>query len=212
MTAQPELGTVELLATTPTLLPGQSADTAADPIALLSFSLASKDGETKGHCERLASRAVALGRALRLAEAEIEALRLGGILHDIGKLFIPDAIIHKACALTASERVIMNEHPVLGERLCAPIAALRPALPVIRHHHERFDGSGYPDRLCGEQIPLVARIVQIVDIFDALTTARPYKPAWDLQKSLRTMRGEGERGWIDGRLLREFTLLINCCG
>jgi putative two-component system response regulator len=146
--------------------------------------------------------------ALQLPDPDITALRLGGIVHDVGKLFIPDSILHKAAPLDGRERAIINEHPALGERLCAPLKALAPALPIIRHHHERFDGSGYPDHLAGEQIPLVARIVQIVDIFDALSTARPYKPAWTLEQSLRTMRAEAERGWIDRRLLREFATLI----
>jgi putative two-component system response regulator len=136
-------------------------------------------------------------------------LQLGGMVHDVGKLFIPDDILHKPAPLTERERAIVNEHPALGERLCAPVRALAPALPAIRHHHERFDGSGYPDHLCGEQIPLIARIVQIVDIFDALTTDRPYKAAWTVEHSLRTMKGEAERGWLDGKLLREFQKYIS---
>jgi putative two-component system response regulator len=182
---------------------------APDPVSLLSVSLSSKDDETKGHCERLASRAVGLGRALRLPENEIAALDLGGMVHDVGKLFIPDTILHKPAPLNRHERAIINEHPILGERLCAPVPALAPALPIIRHHHERFDGSGYPDHLFGEQIPLVARITQIVDIFDALTSDRPYKPSWTGEQSLRTMQIEAERGWIDARLLREFQKYIS---
>lgn len=210
MAARYELGAIELTAfATPMFAPApKRLDSAENPLALLSVSLTYKDGETSGHCQRLAARAVGLGRALELPEAEIAAMNLGGMVHDVGKLFIPDNILHKPAPLNGRERAIINEHPILGERLCAPVPSLAPALPIIRHHHERFDGSGYPDNLFGDQIPLVARITQIVDIFDALTTARPYKPAWSVELSLRTMRSEAERGWIDCRLLREFAALL----
>lgn len=211
MAARHELGAIELTTyEMPVVAPvATHLDSAEDPLALLSVSLIYKDDETSGHCERLAGRAVGLGRALELPEAEIAALNLGGMVHDVGKLFIPDNILHKPAPLSGRERAIINEHPILGERLCAPVPSLAPALPIIRHHHERFDGSGYPDHLFGDQIPLVARITQIVDIFDALTTARPYKPAWSVDLSLRTMRSEAERGWIDARLLREFQNYIS---
>src|SRR5215472_5305826 len=184
-----------------------------DPLAItaLALSLSFRDDSTKRHCERLSSRAVALGQALQLPADDIHALRLGGMVHDVGKLFIPEDILNKPSQLSAHERSIVKEHPALGERFCAPVKALAPALPIIRHHHERFDGSGYPDGLFGEQIPLIARIVQIVDIFDALTTARPYKPAWMLEHSLRIMEAEAGRGWIDGRLFHEFSSLMTRC-
>lgn len=187
---------------------GASPTSPADALVLLASNLSSKDGETGSHCRRLAQWAVALGRALTLKPAELEALHLGGLVHDIGKLFIPDPILQKPAPLTVRERAIIQEHPVLGERLCTPIARLHPALPIVRHHHERYDGSGYPDRLGGEAIPLIARIVQVVDVFDALTSARAYKPAWTVDQALRTMRAEAERGWLDTRVLREFTLQI----
>ena len=208
-----QFDSVELIeqATPGLRLLGTESGGVADPVLLLAFSLSSKDNETSGHCERLSCRALVLGRALQLSPDEISALRLGGIVHDVGKLFIPDDILRKAGPLDAGERAIINEHPALGERLCKPIRMLAPALPIIRHHHERFDGSGYPDHLFGEQVPLIARIVQIVDIFDALTTARPYKPAWTLEQSLRTMKAEASRGWIDGRLFREFSSLMTKC-
>src|SRR5947209_6422821 len=211
MVARHELGAIELTVfAAPVIAPvSRRLGSADDPIALLSVSLSSKDDETKGHCERLAGHAVGLGEALELREAEIAALNLGGMVHDVGKLFIPDTILHKPAPLNGRERAIINEHPILGECLCSPVPSLAPALPIIRHHHERFDGSGYPDHLCGEQIPLIARITQIVDIFDALTTTRPYKPAWTAEQSLRTMRAEAERGWIDRRLLREFDSYIS---
>ncbi len=210
MAARFEFGALQRMVLAAPAVPaaGRYPSSSADPVSLLSLTLSSKDGETKGHCERLAGRAVAMGRALQLTASEIAALELGGRVYDVGKLFIPDSILHKAAPLNHRERAIVNEHPILGERLCAPVTALAPALPIIRHHHERFDGSGYPDRLYGEQIPLVARITQIVDIFDALTTARPYKPAWSIAQSLATMQGEAERGWIDPRLLREFAALV----
>ena len=211
MAARHELGAIELtvLAAPMVATEADRLDSVPDPVSLLSVSLSTKDDETKGHCERLAGRAVSLGRALQLGQADIDALKLGGMVHDVGKLFIPDTILHKAAPLNRRERAIINEHPILGERLCAPVPSLAPALPIIRHHHERFDGSGYPDHLFGEQIPLVARITQIVDIFDALTTTRPYKPAWSVERSLCTMRSEAEWGWIDRRLLREFQTYIS---
>ncbi|HKD90353.1 MAG TPA: HD domain-containing phosphohydrolase [Terriglobales bacterium] len=184
------------------------AEPGAGAITARALSLSFRDDSTRRHCERLSSRAVALGQALQLPADDIHALRLGGMVHDVGKLFIPEDILNKPSQLSAHERSIVKEHPALGERFCAPVKALAPALPAVRHHHERFDGSGYPDHLCGEQIPLIARIVQIVDIFDALTTERPYKAAWTAEQSLGTMATEAERGWLDERLLREFAALV----
>jgi putative two-component system response regulator len=187
------------------LVPGGAAEAVA--LALAS-SIESKDRYTRGHCDRLSWYASELGRRLGLSEGEIEALRIGGIVHDIGKLAVPDSVLHKPAALDSAEWELVREHPILGEQMCAGVPALQPVLPIIRSHHERFDGGGYPDRLVGEEIPLLARIVQIVDIYDALTTARPYKPAWSTDRALRIIADEVSAGWWDGRVFREFRAMI----
>ena len=174
----------------------------------LALKLETKDQGTAGHCRRLSANALALGLSLRLSPRELYALRIGGVVHDIGKLAVPDSILHKPAPLDAAEWAIMRQHPIVGERMCARIANLQPALAIVRHHHERWDGSGYPDHLAGERIPLLARIVQIVDVFDALTSSRPYKPAWTAAQALITMQREAERGWLDGRLFREFARMV----
>ena len=172
--------------------------------AVIQQQLDRKDEGTSGHSRRLSYYSLRLGVALHLASAELQALQIGGVVHDIGKLAVPDSILHKPAALTSSEWMIMRQHPIVGEHLAARIPSLRPALPIIRHHHERWDGSGYPDHLAGDRIPLLARIVQIVDVFDALTTSRPYKPAWSTAQALLTMQREADREWLDRRLFREF--------
>ncbi|MBV8208221.1 MAG: HD domain-containing protein [Acidobacteria bacterium] len=178
------------------------------PAAAVLVPALANDKEASSHSDRMCRLVVAVGKALTLGESDIRGLWLGAALHDVGKICIPGSILRKAGPLAAEERAILNEHPALGERLCAPYRALKAALPIIRHHHERFDGSGYPDRLAGEAIPLAARIVQIVDIFDALITARCYKPAWPIGQALAGMRAECDEGHIDARLLREFARLI----
>src|SRR5580692_9282761 len=136
-----------------------------------------RDQYTGKHCQRLAVASVMLGEALGLPSQDLTALYRGGYLHDIGKIGIPDAILFKRGALTSEEWEVMRSHPVRGEEICHPMRSLAPVLPIIRSHHERWDGTGYPDGLAGEEIPLVARILQVADIFDALTTERPYKLA-----------------------------------
>jgi putative two-component system response regulator len=132
------------------------------------------------------------------------ALRRGGLVHDIGKLAVPEHILLKPGPLTPEERKIMEQHTIAGERICAPLRSFRNVLPIIRHHHEKWDGSGYPDGLKGDQIPLTARILQITDIYDALTTDRPYRKALSQEKAFAIMRDEVKRGWWDGSILDEF--------
>ena len=174
----------------------------------LALSVEAKDPYTTGHCDRLARYSVALGRRLGVAEEYLKALHRGGILHDVGKIGIPDSILLKPGQLTQEERAVMQAHPVIGERICAPLKSLRMVLPIIRHHHERWDGSGYPDGLAGEAIPLTARILQVVDLFDAFTTQRPYKPAFSLEQSVELMREETRKGWWDARLMELFIRLV----
>ena len=163
-----------------------------------------RDSDTHGHCDRLSGYASRLGERLNLDPATIHALRLGGIVHDIGKVAVPDAILFKPGPLTDEEWAVMRMHPIEGERICSGLNAFRRVLPIIRSHHEKLDGSGYPDGLKGEEIPMSARVLQMVDIYDALTTNRPYKPAMSTARALEIMQDEVHRGWRDARVFTEF--------
>jgi putative two-component system response regulator len=167
-----------------------------------------RDPDTHGHCDRLSGYASRLGERLNLDSATIQALRLGGIIHDIGKVAVADAILFKPGPLTDEEWAIMRMHTIEGERICAGLASFRRALPIIRNHHEKMDGTGYPDGLKGEDIPMSARVLQIVDIYDALTTNRPYKPAMSTARALEIMQEEVHRGWRDPRVFAEFRDMI----
>lgn len=174
----------------------------------LGRSIEGKDPRTEGHCERLALYGTRLGVRLGLDEATVEAISYGGFLHDIGKVAVPDAILLKQEALTPEEWVIMKKHPLTGEHICGPVHSFSRVLPIIRHHHERWDGSGYPDGLAGEEIPLTARVLQTVDIYDALTTARPYKAALSPEEALDTMESEVARGWWDPFCFEAFASMV----
>jgi HD-GYP domain-containing protein (c-di-GMP phosphodiesterase class II) len=141
----------------------------------LASAVDAKDPYTAGHSVRVQLIAKDLGAEMSCSESELEALEWGGLLHDIGKIGIPDAILLKQGALTKEERMVMNAHPVKGEEIIRPVAKLAPELPIIRHHHEWFNGSGYPDRLVGHDIPRLARIMHVADSFEAMTAARPYR-------------------------------------
>jgi response regulator RpfG family c-di-GMP phosphodiesterase/nitrogen-specific signal transduction histidine kinase len=167
-----------------------------------------RDVDTHGHCDRLSTYASRLGERLGLDPATIQALRLGGTVHDIGKVAVPDAILHKAGPLTDEEWTVMRMHTIEGERICSGLKAFRLVLPIIRHHHEKMDGTGYPDGLKGEEIPMSARVLQTVDIYDALTTARPYKPAMSVTRALEIMQQEVHKGWRDPRIFEEFRDMI----
>jgi putative two-component system response regulator len=174
----------------------------------LARSIEGKDPYTHGHCERLAEYSAALGQHIGLSAEQITALRRAGVVHDIGKIAIPDAIILKPTSLSPEEWKLMREHPVIGERICAPLKSFRSVLPIIRHHHEKLDGTGYPDGLRGEAIPITAGVLQIVDVYDALTTVRPYKPAFSITDALQTMKQEVARGWWDPQLFDAFERFI----
>ena len=173
----------------------------------LAIILEQRDKHTAGHCGRLAVTGVALGVAMKLESSHLLALYLGGILHDVGKVGIPDSVLFKAGQLSPKEWEIMRSHSVRGEEICRPLRSLRPALPIIRHHHERWDGTGYPDSLAGPAIPLLARVIQVADIYDALTNPRPYKHAFTTARALEVLEEEVTRGWRDPEITRLFVRL-----
>ena len=170
----------------------------------LARSIEGKDPYTHGHCERLAEESVLLGEQVGLSDDQITALRRAGVVHDIGKVAVPDAILLKPGRLTPEEWEVIRQHPIVGERICAPLKSFRSVLPIIRHHHERYNGTGYPDGLRGDEIPIAARVLQIVDVYDALTTERPYKKAFSLAEALTTMREEVAKGWWDPQIFDTF--------
>ena len=139
-----------------------------------------------------------------LEQNDLLAVYRGGFLHDIGKVGIPDSILFKPGKLTPEEWVTMRTHTTRGEDICRGLLSIQPVLPLIRSHHERWDGSGYPDGLVGEQIPLLARILQIADIYDALTSPRPYKPAYKPEEALAIIEAESRKGWRDPEVVSKF--------
>ncbi len=205
--------TVELVTRIKSLLKVKYLNEQLDSAEAVLFSMAraieAKDSYTQGHVERVSRLAVSLGEHLGLPEEDIDALRKGGVLHDIGKIGVPDKILNKAGPLTSEERSIIRMHPDQGAKICEKLKSIRGAIPVIRHHHERMDGTGYPDQLSGEEIPLLARVMTIVDIYDALTTTRSYRKRLPPEVALEIMRDEVNKGWWDKHVLNEFEDLLS---
>jgi len=185
-----------------------SLDDSESSLLSLARSVEDRDPDLSQHCQRLSIMAAAMGVALQLPAHDILTLQRGGYLHDIGKISIPDRILFKPGPLTPDEWELMKSHTIRGENICAGIKSLKPVLPIIRSHHERWDGLGYPDGLRGEQIPLLARILQLADIYDALTTVRPYKAAFTPEDALSMIMEETGKGWRDPHLVRTFADLI----
>ena len=183
-------------------------ETADSVLCTLGLIVEGRDPYTEGHCERLAEQASKLWRYLGLDEDSILALRRGGYLHDLGKIAVPDSILKKGSDLTPAEWLIMKLHPITGENICKPLKSLRLVLPIIRHHHEHADGSGYPDGLKAGEIPLLPRILQVVDVYDALRTARTYKAALPHDQAAQTMRQEALQGLWDAELVDEFFSML----
>ena len=181
-----------------------SADETEAILFALALAVEQRDRQTAGHCERLALMSVAMGVAMGLARHHLMALYRGGFLHDVGKVGIPDSILFKPDKLTAEEWVTMRSHTLRGEEICRHMRSLASVVPIIRHHHERWDGSGYPDGLRRDQIPMLARVLQIVDIYDALTSPRPYKAAYTPAEAIVIIQQETARGWRDPEIVRLF--------
>jgi putative two-component system response regulator len=175
----------------------------------LGATIEARDPCTKGHCQRLATYATALGRSLGLDEADLAALSRGGFLHDIGKIAVPDSVLLKEGLLDPEETRVMRAHPIVGDQLCAGLRSLQNVRPIVRHHHERLDGTGYPDGLRNAQVPLRAQIVGIVDVYDALTTERPYRAARPPDEAFHVLEREASKGWRDRALVDAFASIMS---
>ena len=178
----------------------------------LGATIEARDPLTQGHCQRLARYATALGRAINLDHHDLDALGRGGFLHDIGKIAIPDHVLLKEGALDPQETRVMREHPIVGDALCSGMRSLGDVRPIVRHHHEHLDGTGYPDGLRHRQVPLLAQIVGIVDVFDALTTARPYRLPLMRDQAFDELWQESAKGWRDRDLVNLFVDVMATAG
>ncbi len=186
----------------------EDLDHAEQVLFSIAQTVESRDLNTGNHCERLLLRSRAFGEFLTLSRSEIRDLVWGSYLHDIGKVGIPDAVLLKQGALNAEEWAIMRQHVLIGEQICRPLRTMRGVVPIIRHHHERWDGTGYPDGLVGHSIPFLAQVFQMVDIYDALTSERPYKRAFSPEESLQIMIEETAKGWRNPELVSQFSEFI----
>ncbi len=182
-------------------------DSAESVILSLGLTVEARDPYTRGHCARLAHYATALGERLALGEEQLVALHRGAYLHDVGKVGIADAVLLKPGRYTPEEHRLMQQHTIIGYTLCGEMRSLADVRLIVRHHHERRDGTGYPDGLRGEAIPFLARILSVVDVYDALTSERPYRAPLRLADALRELRSEAGRGWLFPSIVDEFALL-----
>lgn len=180
-------------------------DSAEAVLRSLALMIEVRDAYTEGHCQRLARYGMEMGLLLGLPDEDLQALGRGGYFHDIGKIALPDSILLKPGSLTADEFERVKEHPVVGDKLCGNLRALHRVRSIVRHHHERRDGSGYPDGLKGDDIPLLAQIIGVVDVYDAMTTDRPYRVARTSDEALGELAREVERGWRRADLVEAFT-------
>jgi len=185
-----------------------SLESAENVIFTLANAIEAKDRYTQGHTQRVTAYALELGKATGSSESELLSLRHGGSLHDIGKIAVPDAILNKPGKLTPEEFQLMSQHTVVGFNICAPMKSLAHALPCIRSHHEKPNGTGYPDGLKGVEIPRVALIIAVADVFDALTSKRAYKEAIGHDRAHGILAEEAYRGALDAELVKCFTRTV----
>lgn len=180
-----------------------------DVLISLANAVEARDKYTEGHVQRVADLAVATGRALNCAPEQLRTLRLGGVLHDIGKLGTPDHILNKPGKLDPDEWAVIRLHPSVGNQICLPLKeSLGEALSIIRHHHEKLDGSGYPDGLLAEEIGLGPRILAVVDIYDALVTDRAYRKGMSKERAFKILQEDVDSGKLDGEVLKHFASLL----
>jgi putative two-component system response regulator len=175
----------------------------------LAATIEERDPHIQHHCQRVAAYATALGVQLDLSDADLVALHRAAFLHDIGMVAVPDAILLKPGRLTGTEMAAVRQHPVIGERLCGELHALSAVRPIVRSHHERYDGSGYPDGLRGDAIPLTAQVLGIADAYDAMTTAHPHRPARSSADALLELLQDVQRGWRRKDLVAAFVTLAS---
>lgn len=183
-------------------------DHAAQVLFSIARAVESRDPNTGDHCERLVTLSEAFGTYLNLTRTQRRDLLWGSYLHDIGKVGIPDAVLLKTGKLTPQEWEIMRQHVLIGEKICQPLRTMQGVIPIIMHHHERWDGSGYPYQLAGDEIPYLAQVFQMIDIYDALTSERPYKRALTKEEALKVLMAETERGWRNPQLIQQFVDFI----
>jgi putative two-component system response regulator len=176
-------------------------------VAALANAVEAKDSMTEHHCQRLAGLAHLLATAAELDPVTIKGVVFGALLHDVGKIGVSDVILKKPGALTDDEWIEMRRHPIIGEQICRPLASSREFAPIVRHHHERWDGAGYPDRLRGDEIPIGARIVGLVDSFDAIIHDRPYRAALSQEDAVAELGAEAGRQF-DPDLVERFTTIV----
>lgn len=183
-------------------------DSAASIIMAMASLIEVRDGNTEGHCHRMANYATALGRAVGMGQHDVQTLHRGGFLHDIGMLAIPDGILRKTGSLDPDEYDLVKSHTIIGESLCGTLRSLQSVRPIVRHHHERLDGTGYPDGLRGDAIPLTAQIIGVVDVFDAVTTQRAYQQTRPTADALDLLREQVHRGWRSRELVETFATIV----
>jgi putative two-component system response regulator len=179
-------------------------DSAQSVLFAFARTLEAKSRYTQGHSERVTIHALDLADRVGLTAAEKEVLRRGAMLHDIGKISTPDSILDKPARLTSEEYTIVKQHPAEGVRMVESLRSIRDVIPFIRWHHERMDGRGYPDGIFGGSIPLGVRILSVADVFDALATERPYRPALDRNECYRIMRADATGGGLDPEMVEAF--------
>ena len=184
-------------------------DSAAAIITTLAVMIEIRDGHSEGHCHRIANHAAAIGRALGLGAADLQTLYRGGFLHDIGMLAISPVLLLRAGRLEPEEFAIVKSHTTIGDDLCRNLRSLQPVRPIVRHHHERLDGTGYPDGLQGTDVPLLAQIVGVVDTFDSATSKRPYQPQLSADEALALLREEVACGWRQAAIVEAFVEIMS---